>query len=120
VGIFNINEKRTVDMTQYHVKIWETAEYGMELLSGSRFPRNASSMELDIEAHTIEAAMKLAMLETSFKRVARLDVLAVDWHEAKVFPDVRKDNEGRITYAGAEETTPEYRAPGIFMKSDLN
>jgi hypothetical protein len=107
-------------MTQYHVKIWETVEYGMELLSGSALPRNATSVESAIEAHTLEAAMKRAMLATDFKRVALITVIATDGHEFQAFSNVRKDNEGRITHADAKETTPEYRVPSIFMKSDLN
>jgi hypothetical protein len=107
-------------MPQYHVKIWETVEFGPELLSGSIDATNAPSVESDIEAHTIEAAMKLVMLKTNFKRVARIIVEAVDGHENQVFPNVRKDNEGRITYDGAKETTPEYRVLSIFTKSDLN
>jgi hypothetical protein len=107
-------------MTQYHVKIWATVEYGMGLATGSAYPTNIPSRESVIEAHTLEATMKRAMLATNFKRVALIIVNATDGHEFQAFSNAQKDNEGSITHADAKETTPEYRVPGIFMKSDLN
>ena len=92
----------------------------MGLASGSAYPTNIPSRESDIEAHTLEAAMKLSVLATNFKRVALIIVNATDGHGFQAFANVRKGNEGRITYDGAEETTPGYRVPSIFTKSDLN
>jgi len=57
---------------------------------------------------------------TSFKRVGLIIVEATDGQESRAFARVLKDGEGRVTHADSDESTPEYRVPGIFTKDDLN